>query len=467
MKKNYSKQQNVCIIGAGVSGLAAGVLLSKKGYRVTIFEREKILGGRALSFIPSSLGFSDYLNLLSRFKISVPLSVPDLQTIFEKEMIDGYQLDAGFHLIGGGSKYVLGSEFGNVGSNLEFLGSGTGFVTENGYRYHFFSKLDKIKLLPRVFQLFLYYRESRLKELDLVPISISLEQFKNDKLRYALELFSRGISTFNDLSVISTGETLRSLPKLLCGTGSLGYPIGGLKGISNAYANFIIRSQGTIINDTTVEEIIVKNNMAQGVVVDGVLKNFAIVISSLPVQHLFSIVDESCLPSTYVTQLKNLVSSGGLCAYYSLKKISNPKLLGKTFMFLQENLNVQGGAAFGLIDFKTACPGSGLAPKGSFLVQAYVICTADEAGNLTVVKQLRRVLDSFMGKLLLDFDEQLNWAIYPATQQLEGVAKIISNIKPSVETPIDNLYLIGDCVKASDFGVNCAVGSAKILADIL
>lgn len=467
MKKNYSKQQNVCIIGAGFSGLAAGVLLSKKGYRITIFEREKILGGRALSLIPSSLGLSDYLDLLSRFKISVPFSVPDLETIFEKKMIDDYKLDSGFHLIGGGRKYVADGDFADIGSNLGFLGSRTGFVTDEGYRYHFFSKLDKIKLLPRVFQLFFYYRESQLKKLDLVPIAISLKQFKNDKLKHALELFSRGISTFNDLSMISTGETIRSLPKLLRGTHSLGYPIGGLKNISNAYADFIIGNQGTIIYGTTVEEIVVENNRAQGVVVDGLFKNFDIVISSMPVQNLFSIVDESCFSSKYVNQLKNLISSGGLCAYYSLKKISNPDLLGKTFMFLQENLDVQGGAAFGLIDFKTACPVTGLAPKDNYLVQAYVICTPDEAKNITVVKKLRNVLDSWMRKLIVDFDEQLNWAIYPAAQRLEGVAKIITNEKPTVETPIDNLYLIGDCVKAPDFGVNCAVSSARILADIL
>ena len=142
--KKYSKQQNVCIIGTGFGGLAAGVLLIKKGYMVTIFERTEILGGRASSYIPSSLGLSYYRNLLSKFKISVPFSVPDLETIFEKEMIDGYKLDSGFHLIGGGRKYVADGDFADIGSGLGFLGSRTGFVTDEGYRYHFFSNLEKI-----------------------------------------------------------------------------------------------------------------------------------------------------------------------------------------------------------------------------------------------------------------------------------------------------------------------------------
>ena len=37
--------KKVCIIGAGIGGLTAGAILSKKGYNVTIFEKEKILGG--------------------------------------------------------------------------------------------------------------------------------------------------------------------------------------------------------------------------------------------------------------------------------------------------------------------------------------------------------------------------------------------------------------------------------------
>jgi len=467
MNKKDPHQQNVCIIGGGLSGLAAGLLLVKKGCSVTIFEREKILGGRALSVTPQSIGYSEYLALLSRFKITVPFSEPDLETIFDKKMMDGFQFDLGFHLIGGGGKYIAGGEYATSGSTLRFLGSRAGVVTEEGYRFPFFSMLDKMTLLPRVLQLLLYYRGSRLRALDAVPMDISLQQFKQDTLKQALELFSRGMATVNDLSVISTGETLRSLSKLLQGAESLGYPLGGLKRISNAYADSLLGHRGAIISGSTVEEIVVENNQVSGVVVDGLFKDFTCVISSVPVQDVFSLVKESHFSSEYVRHLKQLVSSGSLCAYYCLKKISNPALLGKSFMFLQENVDVQGGAAFGMIDFKTACPVVGLSPKDRYLVQAYVICTPDEAHTMAVVTRLREALDYWMRKLLVDFDEQLDWAIYPATRQLEGVAKSMMNEKPSVETPIDNLYLIGDCIQAPDIGVNCAVNSAKRVANLL
>jgi phytoene dehydrogenase-like protein len=54
-----------------------------------------------------------------------------------------------------------------------------------------------------------------------------------------------------------------------------------------------------------------------------------------------------------------------------------------------------------------------------------------------------------------------------AIWHFDGVAKTIDNTKPDIKTPVENLYLIGDCVKAPGIGVNCAINSARILADIL
>jgi predicted NAD/FAD-binding protein len=41
---NNMNSKKIGIIGAGIGGLSAGLLLSKKGYNVTIFEKENIIG---------------------------------------------------------------------------------------------------------------------------------------------------------------------------------------------------------------------------------------------------------------------------------------------------------------------------------------------------------------------------------------------------------------------------------------
>ena len=43
------KKLTIGIIGAGIGGLTAAALLIKQGYQVTIFEKESLIGGRALS----------------------------------------------------------------------------------------------------------------------------------------------------------------------------------------------------------------------------------------------------------------------------------------------------------------------------------------------------------------------------------------------------------------------------------
>jgi hypothetical protein len=115
----------------------------------------------------------------------------------------------------------------------------------------------------------------------------------------------------------------------------------------------------------------------------------------------------------------------------------------------------------------TALPKSKLAPFQNYLVQAYIICTPDEAKNIKILEKLKYLLDKNLERLIPDYRSHLNWAIYPAIWHLDGVAKTIDNDKPSITTPINNLYLIGDCVKAPGIGINCAINSSRILSDII
>ena len=44
-------KKNIGIIGTGIGGLTAGALLTKQGHKITIFEKEAFIGGRALSLM--------------------------------------------------------------------------------------------------------------------------------------------------------------------------------------------------------------------------------------------------------------------------------------------------------------------------------------------------------------------------------------------------------------------------------
>jgi len=112
-------------------------------------------------------------------------------------------------------------------------------------------------------------------------------------------------------------------------------------------------------------------------------------------------------------------------------------------------------------------PNAGLSPEGDFLVQSYIICTPDEARNPLMLKKLKELLDKNLEVLIPEYKKDLNWTTYPAIWHLDGIAKTIDNDKPDIKTPIENLYLVGDCVKATGIGINCAINSARDLEKIL
>ena len=171
-------------------------------------------------------------------------------------------------------------------------------------------------------------------------------------------------------------------------------------------------------------------------------------------------------PENYVKNIKSLNGTGSLCAYYSLKNV-DPDLFGKTFHFIQRNVGLEGNDVVGMIDFMVTSQDTGLAPKGELLVQSYIICTPDEAKNPLILKKLKDLLEKNLEVLIPKFKEHLKWAIYPTIWHLDGVAKTIEKNKPDIKTPIDNLYLVGDCVKAPGIGYNCALNSAKLIAQMI
>ena len=459
------KKLNICIIGAGIGGLTASALLLKQGYRVTIFEKESLIGGRALSFDGSSLTLEKYKNLLSKFHMHVPFSEPNIETIFKKKMLNGYKLDLGYHTIGGGVLSNINNVLSELGAPIEIFESNTGFIKEGGYDFPVVSRVDKIKILPNILRL-LFASEKTMKRLDNVSMTETIRRYGKGKMEFILEIFSRTITTVNNLDRISTGEMIRSQRSLYKGSKPVGYPKNGLGCIHQKFADFITQNGGEIRLKSPVKKILFDGNKATGVIVGDKKHNFDVIVSNMLVQNLFSIADEKHFPKEYVKNIKSLTGTGSLCAYYSLSKIDT-QLLGKTFHFIERNVGVDGNDAVGMIDFMATVHESGLAPYSDYLVQSYIICTPAEAKDKKTLNVLKELLDKNLERLIPGFRSQLKWAMYPATWHLDGVAKTIDNKKPDVRTPVENLYIIGDCVKASGIGINCALNSARLLIDML
>lgn len=455
-------KKKVCIIGAGIGGLTAGALLLQKGYSVDIFEKESSVGGRALSIDMSSQTTESYKELLARFNTDIAFSEPTLEEIFHGKMFEGCTLDLGFHMIGGGIIQKLRTVIMDYYENITIYESRL-FEQKNDHFGFFVTTRDKLSMIPNILRL-LISGEKTMKKLDTVSIEETIKKYGKGKMKDVLEVNPRLISTINNLGLISTGEVFRTQKDMKLR--GVNYPKNGLLKISQTVAEYIQKNGGKIHLNASVRKIIINDKKAEGVIVGDKKIMFDIVISNIVVQKLFSIADEQQFPHEYVSMIKSLEGTGSLCAYYSLKQV-DPRLLGKTFIFIERNLGVDGNDAAGMIDFISAKAETGLSPPTQYLIQAYIICTPKEAKDVRILNKLKWALDKNLERIIPNYRTQLKWAIYPAIWHLDGVAKTIKNTKPDIQTPVKNLYIIGDSVKAAGIGINCAINSAQIIQEML
>jgi len=337
------------------------------------------------------------------------------------------------------------------------------YGAEQGNPYLFATTFDKITILPNLLRLFVSGKNI-MEQLDHISLAETITKYNKGKIKLILELNPRLITTVNNLHLISTGEVFRTQRQMKLK--GVRYPEKGIEYLCSSLAERITSYGGTIHLDTPVTKILIANKKATGVVANGTTYPCDTVISTMLVQDLFTIAEKQQFPKDYVDALTSLQGTGSLCAYYAFSHV-DPKIRGKNFVFIERDAGVDGTDAAGMVDFMSAVPESSLAPPQQYLVQSYVICTPEEAKNKETLEKLKRILDRQLENIFPDYRSYLLWAIYPSIWHLDGVAKTIDNMKPEIQTPIQNLYLVGDCVKAPGIGVNCAINSARILSQML
>jgi squalene-associated FAD-dependent desaturase len=117
-----TRQPRVAVVGAGLAGLSAGLALARRGWRVDLYERSRLLGGKATSFeveghevdcgqhvvlacctatleLVEELGLSDSLYIQPRFEVTV------LSRRRPPAHLRASNLPAPLHLMGGFARY--------------------------------------------------------------------------------------------------------------------------------------------------------------------------------------------------------------------------------------------------------------------------------------------------------------------------------------------------------------------------
>ncbi len=458
-------KKKIIIIGAGVGGMACAALLAKAGHEVTVLESHSFLGGRCATL--------------------------------EK---DGFVYDFGVHMFSRGDCGPHGDTNRRLDGDLQWITKEPSCRVMGKMEFDFpldirpFSRQVKLALqlgvrpknLFGAWRLFRTLMSGRSVEANNnVFLEDYIFRFTGDE---SIHLFITCVSQlYFALSArqASAGEFIWCFSRMFKDA-AFGYPKGGARAIPQAFEDALIRYGGTIAYETPVTGIRVENKRVTGV---DTARNFFpadIVISNAGLNRTIDLAGADRFPEDYVKRAKTLkYANPYVTNTYALDwpVVPYPVVFympdmpaDKIFSHIENNTAPEDPYLFMPIPSNLD---PGLAPPGKQLVIAGtpVAPGADD----DVCQQTLDRIDDRVHKLFPEIKKALIWqeqgtradttriTAHPPGGAI-GLGQFPGQTgqqRPSLQTPVTGLYLVGADAGSRGIGTELAVGSALNLADLL
>lgn len=454
------------IVGGGVGGCAIGALLAYNGYKVKLFDKNKIIGGRCTTY--------DY---------------------------KGFKLDLGVHLFGVGPNGYLGDVLKRIempdaikwvlskdprplmnycGEELIYSRKAMSQIAEK-YAPGEFDKAMKF------FADCLSIRKKQIRELYYTPFNEFLNQYTTNKIIHTLLSGIVGQYFCVLPEKASAGEFVRCFRQVATSRSSA-YPVGGCIAIPQAYVDGIKKYGGEVQLDAKVKKIHIEDDKATGIELeDGSIYESDIIISNADIQNTVSnLVGEKNFASEYVERIKNLTY-----AQYCLsikvaldEKVTDQKLilyLPYEYSEIDKTTGIFAGEIPDKVGGMITSPTNydpNLAPPGKQSIFFGTGCLPGET-----VEKYKKIGEKCLESLktvLPAIEDHIEWYKTDTPILVESYAGEYGNIigvgqtvdqiherRPSQVTPIKGLYIVGAEAGGHGIGAELAANSAMELADIL
>lgn len=314
---------SVAVVGAGIAGIASSIRLRAKGYAVTVFDRNPYTGGKLTEIRQGPYRFDAGPSLFT-----LPEQVDDLFRLAGEEPTLHFQytkLDTVCHYFWDDGTYLPASgnpeTFARQAEQLFGVPSSrvSGYLKRSRFIYETTAPVFLDQSLHRI-QNFLNLRT--LKGILSMPWLGVFSNLHRDNQRSTgdprlTQLFDR-YATYNGSDPYLAPGVLRSIPHLEFNHGAW-FPKGGMHQISQSLTQLAKRMGVDFQLNTAVDQIVVENNRARGVLINGEQRLFDGVMCNADVFTAYrKLLPQLKAPERILAQPR---SSSALIFYWGIRKV--------------------------------------------------------------------------------------------------------------------------------------------------
>lgn len=449
------KQYDAIVIGSGIGGLTAGILLANQGKKTLILEKRGQVGGRLTSYEH-----------------------------------DGFKVDLGVHIISRSEKGPLGEIYSRIGAESKIKWEKVRPVTSyNGKIFIFPHDLKEIipqedyDALMRFMKEMREMPEDQISSYDDMNIDAYLESYTSDKYVH---------SCISNISMIyaclpawefSAGEFIRCMQYEGAARASA-YPLGGCAAISGELTEVFNAQGGELLLNTPVDKVLIENNQVTGVVAGSETFMAPLVVSNADIQAtVLRLAGKEYFDPDYVEYVKNLQYAwmGPVRRVALDKKISDIKMLTQFGSMDQMDYyeKLKNGVMPEELNLFLVSPSNfspEVAPEGMQLINfatmiptnlpEHIMDALPEAMTRTVeeyIPNLREhilwIEDTGLMEFTTEFGEH---GVGIGVGQQPGQ---VGKKRPKVKTSVDGLYIVGGEAGGTGVGIEMCINSAFELFD--
>ncbi len=480
------------IIGAGIAGIAMAIRLRAKGYEVEVYESNEYPGGKLSQIEGNGYRFDAGPSLFTLPNLVIELfelAGKNSEEYFQFDRLDEicrYFWDDKTKLIAWAEHKKFANE---IQDKFDFPAKKVlAFLEKSANNY---TILDKLFLQKSLHKLSTWIGKDALKgylnmpKLGLFKTMNSANEryFENPKL---VQLFNR-YATYNGSDPYQTPATLNIIPHLEYNLGAF-FPKNGMVSITNALVKLAIDIGVKFNYNSKVDQIIIQENTAKGVFVNGQNIRADIVVSNMDINATYrKLLPFQKAPEKLLAQPK---SSSGIVFYWGVKKEFRELGLHNIFFsndyklefeqIFQKNTVSDDPTIYLNISSKHKHDD---APTGSenWFVLVNVPSNSGQNWNELIAKTRKNILQK-LNKILLqdvapfiEFEQVLDpISIEMKTSSSQGALygnssnnKFAAFLRhANFSRKIQNLYFVGGSVHPGG-GIPLALSSAKIASDMI